>query len=513
MAVIRLKKPVADASPVDRAEAFFAWLADTFVFAAGPKRGQPLILEPFQQDYVRMVLERDGPDPAYRMAIFSTPRKNGKTLVLATLLLGFMLPDSPVSIPGCRAGITAPTGRHALFIFQAAVELLDAAGRKGEAKILQYPSPGYFTTKGGARCDIYSGSKTSGHGASLSVALVDEAGLLKRNSVLIDNFTDALAIENGQLLVTGTLGESREYADLIDNPPPRTAVVFYGMQRGDDPASPEVWRRCNPGLGAIKSERFMADQFAKAEAAGTLRDFEAWNLNARLTPAKELLLDFADYEKAIDPEAGPLPEEPVHLGLDLGGSSAQTAACIVHQSGFIRHLSAFPSEPMDLHQRGQRDGCGDAYARAEQAGDLITTAGSVTDLPQFLSALVAKIGPHPVASVSCDRYRREELLTALARAGIAWKPRFRGNGPKDGDADIRATRKLFLSGSVKLHPSDLMTLALAETDVRVSYTGACQLDKASRFSRIDLAQALVLGCSALLEDRDRVPVTYEIEAW
>ncbi len=145
MAIIRLKKPVEAASPVDRAEAFFAWLADTFVFAAGPKRGQPLILEPFQQDYVRLVLERDGPDPAHRMAIFSTPRKNGKTLVLATLLLGFMLPDSPVSIPGCRAGITAPTGRHALFIFQAAVELLDAAGRKGEAKILQYPSPGYFT--------------------------------------------------------------------------------------------------------------------------------------------------------------------------------------------------------------------------------------------------------------------------------------------------------------------------------------------------------------------------------
>ena len=123
---------------------------------------------------------------------------------------------------------------------------------------------------------------------------------------------------------------------------------------------------------------------------------------------------------------------------------------------------------------------------------------------------MAKIGPHPVASVSCDRYRREELLTALSRASIAWKPRFRGNGPKDGDADIRATRKLFLSGSVKLHPSDLMTLALAETDVRVSYTGACQLDKASRFSRIDLAQALVLGCSALMEDRERVPPQYSV---
>lgn len=64
---------------------------------------------------------------------------------------------------------------------------------------------------------------------------------------------------------------------------------------------------------------------------------------------------------------------------------------------------------------------------------------------------------------------------------------------------------------MKLHRSQLLELALGETDCRVSFTGATQLDKSSRMSRIDLAQALVLGCSAMLEDRETIPAEYEVE--
>lgn len=507
MAVLRLKKTIQ----TNPAEAFFGWLAASFVFPSGPKRGRPFELDDFQKDFVRLVLERDGVDPAYRMCLFSVARKNGKTALLAALLLGFMLPDSPIFIPACKAGLAAPTARHALFIFAQAMDMLRAVGREAEAKVLKHPQPGLFRI-GDAQCDVYSGSKSSGHGASLHVAFVDEIGLLPdRNAGLLDNFADALAIENGQLLGTGTRGTSRLYNELLDDPPPRTAVVCYGVERGDDYGDPAVWRKANPGLGSIKSERFMADQWAKAKATGAEREFAAWNLNARLTPARELLVDYVTLEGAYDPEAGPVEGEPCFIGLDLGGSAAQTAAAIVYASGFVRILAAFPSQPFDLAERGKRDGCGDLYLRGHAAGDLIETEGTVTDLPTFLAALVAKIGPHPVASVSCDRYRSEELRTALHRAGLPWKPRFRGSGPRDGNADILATRRLFLAGAIKLHRSQLLEGALAETDVRVSFTGAAQLDKSQRMARIDLAQALVLGCSALLEHREAIPPEYTVE--
>lgn len=507
---LRLAKP-KKSKKTDPAEAFFGWLEKSFVFPSGPKRGLPFILDDFQRAYVRTVLARDGDDPANRVCIFSTPRKNGKTALLAVMLLGFMCPESPIYIPFCKAGITAPTARHALYVFQAAVDVLAASGRAGEAKIMTQPMPGYFKI-GSARCDIYSGSKTAGHGASLNIAIADELGLLpERNAGLIDNFLDALAIENGQLLATGTRGESRTYNDLIDHPPPGTAVVCYGMEHGDDPADLDVWRRCNPGLGSIKATSFMKDQWNKAKASGTEREFMAWNLNARIAPARVLLIDYAHLEAAYDPKAGPLEGEPCFVGLDLGGSAAQTAAVIAYQSGFVRLVAAFPDTPYSLAERGKRDGVGDLYERAYAAGDLIVTPGAVTDIAEFLDALVKKIGPHPVASVSGDRYRSAELQTALARAGFNWRIRYRGQGPKDGDADIRATKRLFLAGALKLHRSQLLEGALGETDVRVSFTGAQQLDKSSRMSRIDLAQALVLACSALMEAREALPVTYSVE--
>lgn len=515
MAVIRRKKPLAvvDAasrSPEERAEAFFSWLSRSFVFTAGPKRGQPFTLDDFQQDYIRKVLARDGEDPKFRTCILSTPRKQGKTATFAALLLGFMLPDSPIHIPACKAAITAVTGRHALMIFRACLDMLEAVGREHQARIIQTPSPGWFSV-GEARCDIYAASRNSGHGASLHLALVDEAGLLPDNSTLIDSFLDALAIENGQLLVTGTRLSNRAYNELIDNPPEGVAVVLYGADPSDDPADPATWRKANPG--GFKSLAVMRDAYAKAKASGTIREFCGTNLNMRLTPAKELLIELPQLQAAYAPDAAPVEGEPCFVGLDLGGSAAQSAAVVVYASGFVKLLAAFPDQPMTLAERGQRDGCGNAYERARERGDLITTSGMVTDIGEFLTALADLIGPHPVASISCDRYRSAELLTALQRAGIVWKPRFRGQGPKDGNLDILATRKLFLAGALKLHRSELLELAIGETDCRVSYTGAVSLQKASRVSRIDLSQALVLAASALMEEREKVPVTYTMECW
>jgi phage terminase large subunit-like protein len=507
VAVIRLP---AKPKP-DRAEAFFAWLEKSFVFPSGPARGKPFALLPFQRDFVRDVLERDGPDPKYRTGILSVARKNGKSALLAALLLGFMLADSPVHIPGCKAGIVAPTARHATLVFQQAMEILEASDRKGDAKIWQHPAPGYFKC-GSARCDIFSGSKTSGHGSSLSVAIADEVGLLPaRNAGLIDNFLDALTIENGQLLLLGTRGDSDAFNDLIDNPPPRTAVHVYSADRQDDPGDPETWRKSNPGLGAVKSIRAMDDLHAKAVSAGTIKEFMAWNLNVRLSPSRELLIDYPVLSACYRDDAGPVEGEACFIGLDLGGSTSQTAAVIAYESGFVRHLSAFASDGLTLGERGQRDNVGDVYERGHAAGDLILTSGRVTDIPEFLSALVERIGPHPAASVSCDRYRQAELLTALQRAGLPWKPRWRGQGPKDGDQDIRAARRLFLAEAITMQRSQLFEAAIGETDVRTSFTGACQLDRSHRSARIDLTQATVLALSALMEAREYVPPEYQVE--
>ena len=54
---------------------------------------------------------------------------------------------------------------------------------------------------------------------------------------------------------------------------------------------------------------------------------------------------------------------------------------------------------------------------------------------------------------------------------------------------------------------------MGEADVKVSSTGACQLDKSHLNARIDVAQTLVLACSAMLRAREAVKPEYVVEGW
>ncbi|WP_371154146.1 terminase TerL endonuclease subunit [Jannaschia sp. 2305UL9-9] len=390
--------------------------------------------------------------------------------------------------------------------------ILETAGREKELTRKSDPKPGILIM-GGATVSLNTGTRAQGHGADLDLAVIDEGGLITRNQAeLITGFFDALATKDGQLVLTGTRGDSPAYNDLIDKPDKRTHVTLYAADKDDDPGDPAVWGKANPGLGTIKSVRFMQDAHAKAEQSGSTTEFQAWHLNLPLAPGRELLIDYDTLKKAYRPGPQPIPGEPVHIGIDLGGSASMTAATVAYEtSGIVKVLGAFPGASLSLLERGKRDMVGDLWSRCAEAGEIIETSGSVSDLAEFLPELIQRIGPHPVRSVSCDRYRQAEFETAMARARLSWPVIYRGTGPKDGDADIRATRRLFIAGALQMDRSLLLEGSLAEADVKVSTTGACQLQRAHQTARIDVVSSLVLACSALLRARDTVQPEYEVE--
>lgn len=489
------------------------WLAQNFVIPSGQNAGQPLDLHDFQLDLFRAYLAQDEDGPTYRVIIFTTPRKLGKSTLLAALFLALMCRDSPVYRPRFRGAVAAPSEKHARYIAEAMRLLMDAAGRGDELDTKANPRPGIIHL-GDGQLMLSTGTRAQGHGADLDLAVLDEAGLIagQKSDGLITGFRDALSAKNGSMILTGTRGDAHDYNALIENPDKRTRVILYGAGKDDDFTDPHVWAKANPDNGAIKPRRFLQDAYEAAEQTGSLAEFAAWQLNVPLSPSRELLIDYETLTKSYRTDPQPSPGEPVHLGIDLGGAASMTAAVMAYeQSGLIRVFGAFPGADLDLLARGKRDLVGDLWARCAQEGELIETSGSVSDLQEFLPELITRIGPHPVRSVSCDRYRQHEFETALARARISWPVVYRGTGPKDGDADIRATRKLFLAGALQMRRSRLLEGSLGEADVRVSTTGAVQLDKSHIHARIDVAQALCLACSTLLRARDAVTPTYEIE--
>ena len=510
--VIRLKrKPQRE-----RVEVLADWLAATFVVPAGPSRGEPLQLLPFQMDFLRDHLEDDPTGgPRYRTTVLSTPRKNGKSATVAALILGYMCPDSPLFIPGFRGGVTAPSVVHAQIVGNQVIDILEASGVNPGITFVRSPLPGVMHGPRGGKLQFLSGNRTAGHGLDIDLGIVDETGLLPNSNESLQNVFDAVAARDGRVILTGTQGDNPAYREIIERPDARTAVHLYAADLSDDVSDPEVWEKANPGLGTIKSRAFMRDAFEKGEKSGSLTEFRVWQTNQPLSPSRQLLIEYGTLQRAYDVAAKPLPGEPCFLGLDLGGSAAMTAAVIVYkESGVIRTLAAFPGEgELDLVQRGKRDGVGNLYVTLAETGELFETSGAVTDVAEFLARLRDEIGDHPVLSISGDRYRDAEFKTAMARAKIDWPLITRGTGPKDGDNDIRATRRLFLSGKAKLQRSFLIEAAVGEADVKVSATGACQLDKSHRNARIDVAQALCLACSAFVADMDAPKPEYEVQLW
>ncbi len=380
---------------------------------------------------------------------------------------------------------------HAQIVGNQVIDILEASGVDAEVTFVRSPLPGVMHGPRGGKLQFLSGNRTAGHGLDIDLGIVDETGLLPNSNESLQNVFDAVAARDGRVILTGTQGDNLHYREIIERPDARTAVHIYAADLDDDVSDPAVWKKANPGLGTIKSAAFMRDAYEKGDKSGSLTEFRVWQTNQPLSSSRQLLIEYGQLQRAYDATAKPIPGEPCFVGLDLGGSAAMTAAVIVYkESGLIRSLAAFPGEgELDLAKRGKRDGVGNLYVKLAETGELFETSGAVTDVAEFLSRLRDEIGDHPVQSISGDRYRDAEFRTAMGRAKIDWPLITRGTGPKDGDNDIRATRRVFLSGRANLQRSLLIEAAVAEADVKVSAKGACQLDKSHRNARIDVALA------------------------
>lgn len=212
--------PVRYRKPPSLEGRFAYWLRSTFKIPSGMGAGEPFALEPFQMEFIRQYLAREDDGPLWRSLIYSTPRKLGKTTLLATVFLGRMCPDSPIHIPRFAGAVAAPSEKHSGYIEKAMRALMETAGRKDQIRRKHDPKPGIVLI-GDASLILSTGTRNQGHGADLDLAVVDEAGLLAQNQgEMLTGFYDALTARNGQLILTGTRGDSPAYNDLIDRPDP-----------------------------------------------------------------------------------------------------------------------------------------------------------------------------------------------------------------------------------------------------------------------------------------------------
>ena len=470
------------------------WCERTLTVPTGLLAGQPFRLEPWQVDWLRDALA-DG----VREAALSTPRKLGKSGLVAALLLAHLA--GPLNRQGWRAIVVSLTGVLAKELRRQVAEIAEVSGLAGVVTDYATPTPGRIIGRMGAEVTILAADKASGHAVGVDLAVTDESGLLPESKRdLWDAVFSSVSTRNGRSLHISIRGDGPMFDELRarrDDP----AVVWheYAADEDGDVLDPAQWHKANPGLGTIKSLDYMRDAAQRAAATpAAMAGFRALDLNLPGSPDAATVVSVADYARCV---AAALPERrgDCWLALDCGGASAFTSAAAYWPlTGRCEVFAGVGGIP-DLAERSRGDGVGSLYPRMADRGELWTYPQRETPIDLFLADVAARLDGAPVAGLIADEYRAARLRDGLDAAGLPnWAARLaiRPVRWKQGNDDVVGFQTAVITGRVAFPETLILPAAIRDSRLTADNNGNVRLDKSREHGRIDVLTAAILAVAA-----------------
>ena len=440
---------------------------------------------------------RDALAPGCREAALSVSRKNGKSALVAVLLLAYLV--GPLHRHGWRGLVVSLTGALAIELRHQVEAIAASSGLPVE--IRRAPFPGEVRGPDRCKVTILASDKATGHGLGVDLAIFDELGLVPESKRdLYSAVRSSVSARDGRVVSISILGDPGSIMAEVKARSNDRAVVFHEYAAPADCKLDDrsAWYAANPGLGSIKSLTYMED--ASRAALATPADaaaFRSLDLNQPVGPSRETILLPQQWDECERGDDLPERDGECVVGLDIGGSASMTACVAIWPAtGRMEVWGGFPSTP-DLHSRGQGDAVGRLYERMQEAGELQIYPGRVTDVPAFLEDCADRLAGERVLCCGADRYRRSEVIQAFETADISWPLVWRGTGASataDGSADVRSFQRMALGGKLQCSPSLMMQAAIADSKVDRDARGNPALDKARRQGRIDALSAAVIAC-------------------
>lgn len=484
-----------------RSERVMAFVEMECKVPEGSQVGKPIILSPFQRMFIRAVY--DNPVIPTRRAILSIARKNGKTGLVAPLVLAHII--GPEARKNSQTVSGAMNRQQASIVFEAMAKMINLnPNMTARAAVV----PSQKSIKGittGVTYRALAKDGASAQGLSPAVAVLDETGQVVGPT---DSFIDAITTSQGAheapmlfVISTQAASDSDLLSVWIDDAQrsndASTVCHVYEADKDCELLDETQWYKSNPALGVFRSSEDLRTQLVRAARMPTAEP-SARNLllNQRIS-----LLTLAVSPSVWKLNGSAINDElffsyPVHCGLDLSARNDLTA-CVLSvrdpETGLV-HVKPIVFTPLDnIEDRARQDRA--PYDQWAKAGLLVAVPGKHLDYDMLAEHLAMSTEGMTISTVQFDRWRIDDFKPRADHHGFAteaqWIPV--GQGFKDFSLRVDGLDSLLLQNKIRhgMHP--LLNLGAANAVVVTDPSGAKKYDKSKSSQRIDTLVAMAMS--------------------
>lgn len=388
----------------------------------GPNVGKPLLLEDFQKQFIRDVF--DNPHGT-KEAILSMGKKNGKSGLIAALVLGFLVgPEARFVNAQVVSGAMATEQAGIVYKYASKIADLNPVLRH-----LVEPIPYRKTLIGLAKrieFKALAAVAKSTQGISPMVAILDEVGQVSgSNSAFCEAVVTAQgAYEDGMLFIISTqAAEDDDWLSLridraLEAKNPHTICHLYAAPEGCELHDREAWSAGNPGLGSVRSIQDMEKLARDAEELPSFSDtFRNLNLNQRKAQIAKGFVT-PDVWAANGKAPTPLKGRRIVAGLDLASvSDLCSLETLDLDDGSVHSFFWLPE--IGIRDKEKKDKA--SYSQWAKDGLLMLTPGRAIRYDHVAEFLRGVFDQCEVVSVAFDKQYMNFLRVELEKAGFTDK--------------------------------------------------------------------------------------------
>jgi phage terminase large subunit-like protein len=464
--------------------------------------GKPMQLAPFQRKFIYEVF--DNP-VGTRRAILSIARKNGKTALIAALLLAYVC--GPLSQRNAQIVSGAMSRDQASILFALAAKMVRASPALSKLVRIVPSGKRLIGLVRNVEYRALSAEASTAFGISPLVAILDEVGQVEGPT---SPFVEAIVTSQGaheQPLLIAISTQAPTDADMLSmwiddaagGEDPQTVCHVHAAPKDAALDDQGAWEAANPGLDIIRNRADLANQMAAAmrlpalenSVRNLLLNQRVQRLSPFLTPSVWNLGD-GTVDEALFTDG-----RPVYGGLDLSMRTDLSAlALAAEDDDGVLHLMLRIWSPADtILDRGARDRA--PYQTWTDQGFMSAVPGKVLDY-DFLAAEIGSLsGRMAFAKLAYDRWRIDVFRQSLAKLGVFVELEAFGQGFKDMSPAIEIFEQLAIAGKLRHGGHPVLRWAISNSTVEMDAAGNRKINKAKSVGRIDPAVAAIMAVAAM----------------